>query len=1331
MDQASSKLRQFLEFLNGDAAVIDTLVERFSRVTPGNQEFLLGKLNTFQKLDEILFASPAVPETMKENLRVLQFNVVKTYLHPSTDQSILSVLDEKMTQLNSVLGNRPTQSAQTISSSSNRSGDNSGKSSGKSSNNNSGKSSSNRNGDNSGDTGIVGEKKDEEIDEVIDTLNTTNASSPLDERNSEPLGDIPKSTNPYELAEQLTVRIKDILDKMKTIIAKKESMNARGGAIGGAQEHLNTFKQLVIHLKKYFEVYNTDLMLKIMALLSDKEAYTEFFTLWSGNATDETKRSFTNLLFIDMTTFTNIKKAIQENVKSIQLETMMKRDTFIYNMHAWADTAQQPKPTLLLGWTCIRLLAEITDPTKLLINADYANELVKLIPELSNKVEILQNDHYKNLMAQKSNIDSQYKTLVDRRKRVFTYIKERNDSNPHRNPRYEFKTDDINADKADKSLNITYYNVDGAFSNTPSKASTSVFGSSNSNPGEKDAKSLLEAAMTYGKDTPTQSGNPFAPTSKTTDSSKTNKKGIKETYMFGPFDGVFLASNKEFDTNEKVASNIKGTVMSKLDAGENICMIGYGQSGSGKTSSLIYFRGNGNDGILVEICNSQDFREKYDGIVMTLWNIYAAHGHQDVQSADNIKQEHHNVVPIKLGYVADTDAVAAGSAAFVIGKDSQEVTKWTLNNIKNSDENTEAKKKTLGQVINDAFEMREVEPTPNNPNSSRSHVIVCLALKKINTEFDAANAPKMIICDLAGVENVFTCKPDELLRFDDRYKLSDKYNADKPGSKQVTYDRHACEQFSKPVSKPVPEPKRQMGGAGSWEVEEYNKHMKSLSADINAIALVDQAITYFAKMQPSTDGKNNSLKTEPGTGNITRVKTQSQDYKTLQENLYIPTEVPRSPPNECHAILASQGKDKQPVAISDLKVCPRGLPNEDDQSVVQTSIDTLNKRIQTLLEGFRFFWEIKTDKKDTDNWIKAVSYFKDVQDLWKNNAVRGSTDYAKGMLTQLDTIITLPADLTTTRPSKESIDTIWGPVLLRLITERNRLVDLYCHKHRLQKLEYNCKLRRNEGYVINRSLADMRTDIKSLIQQSLAIDGQGFLPIFWDQPVEPACRNMLMNLNAYDYFYKTPSPSSELSGMILKIMQEKLAVDVSKLNFFVFTVINTTNNGKVNNPPNPPYININTLRYYMAMPTDVTPADLLAELRYVAGFCDQFDFYKSNVQFTSISEDATKNITVEQTTSLVGSLIKLIEGNNPSTLIGSLESTELLKYVNFDTIVCARNPTLEKKLNQLAPYGFEVQEFPTDAVQIGGGAASAARQPANWNMHRKMKYVYHKLRKLM
>ena len=101
---------------------------------------------------------------------------------------------------------------------------------------------------------------------------------------------------------------------------------------------------------------------------------------------------------------------------------------------------------------------------------------------------------------------------------------------------------------------------------------------------------------------------------------------------------------------------------------------------------------------------------------------------------------------------------------------------WVIDTLDSG--NTPGHHEKLGGIISKNFELgREIESTTNNPQSSRSHVVLCLTvyvkdnLKSKDYEADKKRDPKsksvpipknvskfkLMVCDLAGAENKFKC----------------------------------------------------------------------------------------------------------------------------------------------------------------------------------------------------------------------------------------------------------------------------------------------------------------------------------------------------------------------------------------------------------------------------------------------------------------------------------------------------------------------------------------------------------------------------------------------
>ena len=82
-----------------------------------------------------------------------------------------------------------------------------------------------------------------------------------------------------------------------------------------------------------------------------------------------------------------------------------------------------------------------------------------------------------------------------------------------------------------------------------------------------------------------------------------------------------------------------------------------------------------------------------------------------------------------------------------------------------------------------------------------------------------------------------------------------------------------------------------------------------------------------------------------------------------------------------------------------------------------------------------------------------------------------------------------------------------------------------------------------------------------------------------------------------------------------KIYSYFYIINTSKINFVVFTVINLTNDYKINNPPNPPYININDLYYYTYINSN--SLKIREEIKNIITKTNQYNFYTDILQNTT------------------------------------------------------------------------------------------------------------------
>lgn len=222
----------------------------------------------------------------------------------------------------------------------------------------------------------------------------------------------------------------------------------------------------------------------------------------------------------------------------------------------------------------------------------------------------------------------------------------------------------------------------------------------------------------------------------------------KYSYLFGPFAHIFEPHVK----NEYIAKNMT-VIKDKIKENKPIFMIGYGASGAGKTSSLIYFKKNQENGILINLCNQLGSEGIFNKIELKCKEFYHT---TDVGSVENPE-----IVNVPNNDNGNIEFVFE-NGNFVLSEEYKHSTHHQYRMI-NKDRNYIEKEtvfKTgtkLGEVIIHLIDTdRFVKATTNNPNSSRSHTLVFVKLiGETNGENKTGN---IIIGDFAGVENKFACE---------------------------------------------------------------------------------------------------------------------------------------------------------------------------------------------------------------------------------------------------------------------------------------------------------------------------------------------------------------------------------------------------------------------------------------------------------------------------------------------------------------------------------------------------------------------------------------------
>ena len=1050
-------------------------------------------------------------------------------------------------------------------------------------------------------------------------------------------------TTNYNVEGDKDKKFNNINDQVKAIL--KESI---GGEKCDSEDGCDTsIRKIMLDISKAYNLYKTDTIIKLISLLSDKDMFTELMGKIGINKTVDIE-GFVDLFFIDISILKSKFPKIFNYSKTFKItDEQIERDTKIRNKYISEGSGEY-----ILLYTLVAYIKNIIFSSKggidrFFANSDTSQTLEYIFKQSLSKVYKLFKQYSSgNLSSQTNVISSVFDEYVEKTKRVFTFIKQRQ-----------------NTETGNKRYDIKLTSLEGGKTFDPTEETDT----------EYDKNDKILKLVYVNNDTK----NKIDKTTKKETFDSTNK----ETYYFGPFD-------KYYDyhySNKKIANDLSlsGGLLDKTisEDGKDMCIIGYGQSGSGKTSTLIYSNYKDNegkevvqDGVLIELCKNPMFIEKYKKIGLRAINLYLKETDDSIRSKEDMSVDNDKYIYEDLtsndSYefiysVTDTGSGLWKRKGFVQSGGDEDVEEEDLDDYGMGDGQTrkcEKKQKftvkngTLGEYILDIFQKRQIEPTPNNPDSSRSHLIVCLDLYK---QGETVPSRRVTVCDLAGVENEFNCDDTvEIAKFISNYGKSEKYSCeDMDGcmmSPENIYKYIRNITFKNSLDQNISDIKAQIQ-------KQTTNNFEYTAEDVSNFNLfVDKFITPLNKK--SQDDVNRIFDL------LTYMYYHSEGIKPNKKTFYFTDDVEPSVLN----IPNSKSKIYEDIR--------KDIP------------DRLTKDINELN---------KLSKGKTSDVINSVKKIVSEEDLMHIRFF----EYNKYMRRQTvpDRLVSeMKRDLFYKRKTPEDINN----------EKSEGLKNLKCTLMLLEKIRTNCVIRRREGYMINRSLSDLRDGIQGFIKQSVQ-DKDGNMPLFYEKSIYPYCRNINITDKYFDYFYKKPENNNMTSALTSIMGKSKIpnssvtpfGLDLANTNFAIFTVINTNNDGYTNNPPNPPFININDLIYF----TEIAETDPVNLSRYYLETIEQalkYNFYKNGILDKFIipvlsdetlknheryiddyvlnsenAEDISEPLPLSTLIDKSRSLIRLIKGNNASTLVGSLESTDVLQNTVYSKMVCAE--TNDKVRNDL------------------------------------------------
>lgn len=251
-----------------------------------------------------------------------------------------------------------------------------------------------------------------------------------------------------------------------------------------------------------------------------------------------------------------------------------------------------------------------------------------------------------------------------------------------------------------------------------------------------------------------------------------NEKEFK-TYTFGGFSHVFPPKPQVDDDDDEEDYDEIGEMMEtvqtsnlkeKIINGEKVFIFGYGASGAGKTAMLVYNNATNIDGYCIRLAKviSNDFNNKNIAINIKLTIKEYYYGKDKGEQYFSEIELKYNPPSANLKAKIDNSKIQTEYTNYVTNGTNDET---VLDSLCESDElfyEKQGKKIPLSfilrQYVTDEskYGKRKIEPTRNNDQSSRSHVIVYIDFSF--TEGSTQKVGSLIIADLAGVENPFEPK---------------------------------------------------------------------------------------------------------------------------------------------------------------------------------------------------------------------------------------------------------------------------------------------------------------------------------------------------------------------------------------------------------------------------------------------------------------------------------------------------------------------------------------------------------------------------------------------
>jgi hypothetical protein len=784
-----------------------------------------------------------------------------------------------------------------------------------------------------------------------------------------------------------------------------------------------------------------------------------------------------------------------------------------------------------------------------------------------------------------------------------------------------------------------------------------------------------------------------------------NVQKYKYQYLFGPFAHIFKPDVK----NEDIAENMI-VIKEKIKENKPIFMIGYGASGAGKTSSLIYFKKNQENGILINLCNQLGDEGVFGEIELKCKEFYHTTGVGSVEEPEIVNVPNEDIGSIKFTFDKSTNN-------FILTQEYKHQTHHQYRLITPTREHFEKetvfeKGSKLGEVIIHLIDTdRFVKATTNNPNSSRSHTLVFVKL------LGKEKIGNIIIGDFAGVENKFSCEnPNTISAF-----LSVKRdNVKDANGNEIYVPYYSTEAYNgnpdplgviEPLIQPTSNNNNevtQQGGAATISPQCVPKiEVKDPIYDFENPTirkqwlLTDDMITYYNE----NNYKNlkmvfniilNYLKMN-NKANAEQFEKELELYSNINANNGLSTEqVIINIEQNLNKLLEKTDTSNK---LSRLRANEKAKNANTPQN--QSIIKDFTKNINNILLKNKVPLIKELQFKDAAFRGQQLGPFKQAYQQDINNIIENIREQYKSV--ELLTTIFKNYNLTTEEFNKLKEITFkqHGDYNNLLELTKDLQVETSC---RTDNSNVICENRREEGYFINSSLEKVREVIKKILFEKNK-NSINITPDFIDICFKNYCPTH-SNCFSFDSFDNKPlqqdKTGSVIFDQIYNVLKEikgyatpqQMYEDIIISIFCVFNI-----SRGANNPPPTPYLDINKLKqlfYYEDILTNsINQSEMISESERIINmisieFADKvgdLKTIKSNIskqktifdlfnQVKSYFEQNKENIDQATYNRLykfyIKEFIEMIDKSNSVSAIGTLEFLD--QIAKFNTVKTICNP---------------------------------------------------------